>query len=70
MTNNSYSIRLDKEYVSFSEKVGINRVKIDIDKKTLGHPQISKLIVKYFKDHNDRYLELIKMEMEKRCLKN
>lgn len=65
MKSNSCSIRLSKEYILFSEKLQVNRIKVDVDDTILGHPKISELIVKYFKDNNDRYLELIKMEIEK-----
>lgn len=64
MTKNNSSIRLTDEFLSFSEKLQTNRVKAEVDKKTIGHPRISKLIVKYFKNNNDRYLELVKMEEE------
>ena len=62
MSNNSAAIRLSKEFIEFSERLQKNRIKSDTDKVFLGHPKISKLIVKYFKLNNDRYLELVNME--------
>ena len=62
MVNKSSAIRLSDEFIAFSEKAQTNRVLQGMDKKTIGHPDLSKLIVKYFKLNNDRYLEFINME--------
>jgi len=63
MTNkNTPPIRLDDEFISFLERAQLNRIKTDIDFKTIGNPRMSALIVKYFKLNNNRYLELINME--------
>ena len=59
---NTISIRLDEDFVKFAEKAQTNRIKAGTDKKTIGNPRLSKLIVKYFKLNNDRYLEFMKME--------
>ena len=66
MTNkNTPPIRLDDGFISFLEKAQLNRIKMDLDFKTIGNPRMSSLIVKYFKLNNDRYLELIHMEEQK-----
>jgi len=65
MTNKNISpIRLSEEYMGFSDKLQTNRVKLGVDKKTIGHRITSKLIDRYFKMNNDRYLELANMSIE------
>ncbi len=63
--NNVPPIRLSPDFIPFLEKAQLNRIKSDIDKKTIGNPRMSSLIVKYFKLNNDRYLELINMEEQR-----
>ena len=56
-------IRLDKDFIPFLEKAQLNRVReTRVDKRTIGNPRMSRLIVRYFKLNNDRYLELVNME--------
>lgn len=62
MGNSTSSIRLDGEFIAFAEKAQNNRVKAGTDEKTIGNPRLSKLLVKFFKLNNDRYLEFIMME--------
>tara|TARA_R110002110_G_scaffold70202_5_gene188643 strand:+ start:4185 stop:4385 length:201 start_codon:yes stop_codon:yes gene_type:complete len=64
MTLNSSSIRLSNEYKDFVVRLSSNRVIIKIDKRNMSAEKISDLIVRYFKDNNDRYLELINMEIK------
>ena len=62
MNKRSNSIRLRESTLEFSEKLQSNRVKLDVDKRSIGNPQAFKLIETYFKLNNDRYLELVNME--------
>lgn len=59
---NSNSVRLSSEFIEFSDRAQTNRVILEKDKKTIGHVKFSRLMVKYFKKNNDRYLELVNME--------
>ncbi len=61
---NSESVRLPKEFKEFLERLEINRVRAETDDKVLRHPGAVKVIVKYFKANNIRYLELINMVNE------
>ena len=61
----SSSVRLSDEYRDFVIRLSSNRIIIKIDKKPLTAEKVSCLIVKYFKDNNNRYLELINMENKK-----
>lgn len=66
MTNsNTPPIRLHEDFIPFLEKAQTNRIITEVDNKTIGHPRMSKIIVKYFKINNDRYMELIKMKEDK-----
>lgn len=60
--NNTPPMRLHDNFITFLEKAQANRVKMEIDKKTIGNPRMSKILERYFKLNNDRYVELIKME--------
>lgn len=60
------SIRLDEEYLKFSMKAQANRIIAEMDEETIGHPRLSKLIVKFFKSNNEAYLELIKTKEDKK----
>ena len=55
---------MSNEYKDFVVRLSSNRVIIKIDKRNMSAEKISDLIVRYFKDNNDRYLELINMEIK------
>jgi len=69
MKNNTVSIRLGNEIRDFLFNMNNNRIfkkkqegKIIIKGDTLSANNNLKLIVKYFKNNNNKYLELINME--------
>jgi len=64
MTNkNTPPIRLNEDFISLLDKAQVNRIKLGIDKKTIGYPRMSKLIERYFKLlSEDKYIEFINME--------
>jgi len=62
---NEVSIKLSEEFINFSNKLKINRIKAGTDNEYIGHSRITKIIVKFFKLNNDSYLKLIKMEESK-----
>ncbi len=61
MKGDTISIRLSEDFIKFSKKLQANRVIAEVDSISIGNPETSRLIVKYFKINNDRYLELIKL---------
>lgn len=61
----STSTRLSEAYKNFIVRLSSNRIIIKVDKKPLSAERASNLIVKYFKNNNDRYIELINMEEKK-----
>ena len=60
---NKSSVKLSKENKYFLKKLGINRIKLDMDKRALSYSDLMQIIRKYFKLNNDRYLELVKSEV-------
>ncbi len=60
----SSSTRLSDVYKEFEERANVNMIKAGSIKKTLSSPKFADRIVKYFKNHNDSYLEFIQMEEE------
>ena len=63
--NNPTQIKLYPTGKAFLEKLRVNRVKADIDKKTIGYAKLIEVIYQYFKENNDRYKELLKLEYKK-----
>lgn len=62
MVNNSSSIKVGNDYRKFLNKFAANRIVANMEDRNLNQTNLCGLIVKYFKDNNDRYLELINME--------
>lgn len=60
--SNTVSIRLSNEFIKFLERASTNRIIIGNDKSPKKNPDMSRILVKYFKLDNDRYQELIAME--------
>jgi hypothetical protein len=60
MTKNKKTLRVSENFYNFVEKFGANRVKADMELHTQALCDLPDLIVKYFKENNDRYLELVK----------
>ncbi len=55
------SIKISDSGITFLKKLRLNRIKADTDEDPLFMWESIELIAKYFKNKNDRYLELIKM---------
>jgi len=62
---NKRSIKISEDFYNFLIKYGANRVKAGMELKTKDLCEMPDIIVKYFKSDNERYLELVKMEVEK-----
>lgn len=61
---NKKAIKVSSQFYHFLLKLGVNRVKMDVDLQSKNLCDLPDLIVKYFKLNNDRYLELCKMGVE------
>ena len=59
------SVRLSKEFNLFLSRIIKNRIKSDVDDIPLTRTEAADIVVKYFKNNNDKYLELIKVEKDK-----
>ena len=66
--SNSSSVRFDKEFDDFINKgvnnVNLKRTEINPNHKAITKIGYTRLIEKYFKLKNDRYLELIEIGVE------
>lgn len=60
---NSKSVRMGNNFHNFIVRLIGNRTP-DIDFKNISQEKACNLIVNYFKSNNDRYLELVKMEIK------
>lgn len=58
-------IKISDEGIAFLKKLKRNRIKTDSDMEGLSYWQLIEIIERYFKNHNDHYLELVKMEINK-----
>jgi len=65
MSNMKTSIKVSDIGLSFFQKFRTNRRKADVDSADLSYWKLIELIERYFKNNNDKYLELIKMEYKK-----
>ena len=61
---NKRPMRVSSFFYDFILKFGANRVKADMELQTGSICDLSDIIVKYFKANNDRYLELVKFEVD------
>lgn len=61
---NKRHLKISQEFYDFVLKFGSNRIKADMEMQTLPLCDLPDIIVKYFKLNNDRYLELVKMEIQ------
>ena len=64
MGKNKRPIKVSDDFYNFLVKLGVNRVKEDMDLQTMDLCILPDTIVKYFKLNNDRYLELVHMEVQ------
>ncbi len=62
MVGNSSSVRIGENFKTFLKNLRKNRIKADTDDDIITSVQAADLIVRYFKEHNDEYLELVQME--------
>ena len=62
--DNKTGLKISKLFREFLLKFGANRVKSDMEMVTIPLCHLPDIIVKYFKANNDRYLELVKFEVE------
>ena len=64
--DNKYPVRLTKETLEFADKINTNRIRTGVSDKAMSRADVfDKVIVKYFKSNNDKYLEMIKKSGEK-----
>lgn len=59
------SEKMSQKTIDFSKRLKYNRLKVDIDEDPLAYHKLWDTIVDYFKENNDRYLELIQQEYAK-----
>jgi len=59
---NKTSTRFSDYFRGFLLNFGANRVKEDMEKVTIPICNLPDIIVNYFKENNERYLELVHME--------
>ena len=64
MVNNKRPLKVSDEFYNFLLKFGSNRVKSDMEMKTMPLCNLPNVIVKYFKSNNERYLELVNFEVQ------
>ena len=62
MSKSKTSIKVSDLGLSFFQKLRTNRRKADVDLSDLSYWKLIEIIEKYFKNNNDKYLELVKME--------
>jgi len=62
MSKSKTSIKVSDLGLSFFQKLRTNRRKADVDSADLSYWKLIEIIEKYFKNNNDKYLELVKME--------
>ncbi len=59
------SVRLSDDFLVFLSRIIKNRIKADIDDIPLTRTESADIIVNYFKNNNNRYIELIKEKPKK-----
>lgn len=62
--SNKRPIKVSDSFYNFILKFGANRVKSDMEMQTRNLCELPDIIVSYFKENNERYLELVKMEFK------
>jgi len=64
MTLNKKPMKVSQEWYDFIVKFGANRVKAGVDIRTGYLCDLSDIIMKYFKENNDKYLEVVNMRID------
>ena len=59
------SQKLSDKGTEFLNRFGANRVIIKMENRALSYADLVEIIANYFKQDNDRYLELVNMEFKK-----
>lgn len=65
MSSNKTSIKFSDDCFTFLNNVRLNRIKMDMSEPN-SYNESLELIAKYFKNHNDIYLEMLKTQMEEK----
>ncbi len=55
------SVKMSEDVVSFLKKFRTNRRKTDVDESDLSYSRLLEVIVKYFKQDEKKYLEIVKL---------
>lgn len=64
--DSKYPVRFSKIGLEFLDKINTNRIRAGVADKAISRSDaFDKVIVKYFKSNNDKYLEMIKTSGEK-----
>ena len=58
------SEKVSQKTIGFTKKLKINRIKSGADEEPLSYWKLWDSIVDYFKENNDRYLELVQQEQK------
>jgi len=61
---NEVTMKVSVDGREFIKKLIINRIKVSDDNDVMNYTQAFDMVVKYFKDNNDRYKELAAMEVK------
>lgn len=62
---NKRSEKMSQISIDFTKRLKMNRIKADTDEEPLAYWKLWEVVVEYFKQNNDRYLELVQMEVHK-----
>ena len=54
--------KISEAGLEFLDKFSRNRIKLDMDKKTLSYWVLIEIVAEYFKTNQDEYKKLVKME--------
>lgn len=63
MNKKMRSVKVSDDWYSFIEKFGINRIRAGTDNKIRNLCDLPDIIMNYFKLNNDKYLEVVNMEV-------
>lgn len=63
MSNNKTSIKFSDNCLNFLNNVRLNRIKVGGDEMK-SYDESLELVVKFFKDNNDEYIQMLRYNME------
>lgn len=58
----STSVKLSENVIEFLKKFQTNRRKTDVDERDISYSRLLGIIVKYFKNDKEKYLEIVGMK--------